>query len=97
MGGKKRTTTRHVPQRTCVGCRQVLPKRALIRLVRTPEGIRVDPTGKLPGRGTYLHDQQDCWKQGLAGAIARALRTELTEQDREYLNQYMENSMNSQA
>ena len=34
----------------------VLPKRSLVRLVRRPEGVQVDPTGKLAGRGAYLHN-----------------------------------------
>jgi len=43
---------RHIPQRTCVGCRQVRAKRELIRIVRTPEGrVLIDPTGKKSGRG----------------------------------------------
>ncbi len=87
----KKTAKRvkHVPQRTCVGCRQTLAKRALIRIVRTPEGLRVDPTGKIPGRGAYLHDHRDCWSSGLKGALAHALKVELTDQDRETLHAYM--------
>ncbi len=80
---------KHVPQRTCVGCRQVLPKRTLIRIVRTSEGVRVDPSGKLAGRGAYLHDRQSCWQRGLKGALANALKTDLSEKDREELLSFM--------
>jgi uncharacterized protein len=80
---------KHVPQRTCVGCREVLPKRGLIRIVRTSEGIRVDPSGKLAGRGAYLHDRQSCWQRGLKGSLASALKTDLTEKDREELLSFM--------
>jgi predicted RNA-binding protein YlxR (DUF448 family) len=76
---------RHIPQRTCIGCRQVLPKRALIRLIRTPEGIRIDTTGKLAGRGAYLHNNKSCWESGMKNSLAHALRTELTVVDLEYL------------
>ncbi|MCL4368623.1 MAG: YlxR family protein [Actinobacteria bacterium] len=76
---------KHIPQRTCVGCRQVLSKRALVRLVRSPDGIRLDPTGKAPGRGAYLHDQRSCWEAGLRGPLAQALRTELSLDDRRLL------------
>src|SRR6266545_1832312 len=69
---------KHVPQRTCVGCREVLPKRKMIRLVRTAEGVQVDPTGKLAGRGAYLHDRRECWERALKGALAHALKTTLT-------------------
>ncbi|HIE50357.1 MAG TPA: YlxR family protein [Armatimonadetes bacterium] len=56
--GKKR---RHVPQRTCVACRAVRPKRELLRVVRTPEGhLEVDPTGKKPGRGAYVGMAREC-------------------------------------
>jgi uncharacterized protein len=87
----KKTAKRvkHVPQRTCVGCRQTLAKRAMIRIVRTAEGLRVDPSGKISGRGAYLHDNRDCWKSGLKGALAHALKIDLTDQDREFLQAYM--------
>lgn len=81
---------KHIPQRTCVGCRQVLSKRALVRLVRSPAGVRLDPTGKAPGRGAYLHDQRSCWERGLRGALAQALRTELSQDDRRVLLAHMD-------
>jgi predicted RNA-binding protein YlxR (DUF448 family) len=80
---------KHVPQRTCVGCRQVLAKRILIRVVRTAEGTRVDSTGKAAGRGAYLHNVRSCWERGLKGALAHALKTEFTDQDREHLRAFM--------
>lgn len=86
---KKTIRRKHVPQRTCVGCREVLSKRSLIRIVRRPEGIVIDPTGKLAGRGAYLHDRKSCWQAGLKGALAHALKTELSAQDREYLQEIM--------
>jgi uncharacterized protein len=66
-----------------------LPKRTLIRIVRHPEGVRVDPTGKLAGRGAYLHDKRSCWERGLKGALAQALRTEVTVEERESLLAFM--------
>ena len=80
---------KHVPQRTCVGCRKVLPKRKMVRLVRTAEGVQTDPTGKLPGRGAYLHDQRECWERGLKGALGHALKTTLTQADRARLEAFM--------
>lgn len=68
-----------------MGCREVLSKRTLIRVVRSPDGVRIDPTGKAAGRGAYLHDQRTCWDRGLKGALASALKTELTELDRALL------------
>lgn len=82
---KKMGKRKHIPQRTCVGCREVLPKRALIRVVRSPQGVMVDPTGKMAGRGAYLHDRSSCWEKGLKGALAHALKTTLMNEDRERL------------
>jgi predicted RNA-binding protein YlxR (DUF448 family) len=80
---------KHIPQRTCVGCRSVLAKRQLIRIVRTADGVKVDPTGKLAGRGAYLHDRRSCWEAGLEGSLAHALKVDLTAADRENLEAFM--------
>lgn len=80
---------KHIPQRTCVGCRTVLPKRQMLRLVRTAEGILVDPTGKLAGRGAYLHNRRDCWERALKGPLAHALKLELSAAERERLEGFM--------
>lgn len=80
---------KHVPQRTCVGCRLVLPKRSLIRIVRQPAGVIIDPTGKAAGRGAYLHNKRSCWERGLKGALGHALRAELTGEDRARLQAFL--------
>ena len=52
---------RHLPVRTCVACRQEAGKAELVRLVRRPEGaIELDPTGRMAGRGAYLHAAAEC-------------------------------------
>jgi predicted RNA-binding protein YlxR (DUF448 family) len=88
----KNLRPKHVPQRTCVACRQTDAKRGLIRLVRNPEGrVEVDPTGKRPGRGAYLCHRSECWDKALKGkALEQALRTSLTPEDREALRTYAE-------
>ena len=44
-----------IPMRTCVITGEKLPKKELIRVVRTPEGsVIVDESGKANGRGAYL-------------------------------------------
>lgn len=90
MSGKPAKRPKHIPQRTCVGCRTILPKRSLIRLVRQPDRVTVDPTGKLPGRGAYLHNARSCWERGLKGSLAHALKAEVTPADMERLRQFME-------
>ena len=83
---------KHVPQRTCVACREVNDKRSLIRIVRTPDGVAVDPTGRMPGRGAYLHDSKDCWEKALKrGVLARSLKTEISPEDVETLLSFAEN------
>jgi predicted RNA-binding protein YlxR (DUF448 family) len=62
----------------------------MTRLVRTSEGVQVDPTGKLAGRGAYLHNLQACWEVGLKGALARALKTELSAEATDRLAAFME-------
>ena len=84
-GGKGRK----VPQRTCVGCREVLGKRELIRVVRSDDRVQVDPTGKMPGRGAYLHDRKDCWKRGLDGSLAHALKIQISPTDWSELEAFM--------
>ena len=54
--------TKKIPQRMCLGCQEVKPKRELIRIVRSPEGeFSVDATGKKPGRGAYICPQMECF------------------------------------
>jgi len=89
MSKKPVQRVKHVPQRTCVGCREVQPKRKMVRVVRTAEGVQVDPTSKLAGRGAYLHDRRECWERGLKGALAHALKTTLTSNDRARLEDFM--------
>ena len=67
----------------------MLPKRSLIRLVRQPEGVQIDPTGKLAGRGAYLHNRCSCWERGLKGPLAHALKIDLTPADLERLREFM--------
>ena len=80
---------KHVPQRTCVGCRSVLAKRTLTRFVRQPDGVFIDPTGMLNGRGAYLHDLKSCWERALKGGLANGLKVSLTPEDRQRLETYM--------
>jgi predicted RNA-binding protein YlxR (DUF448 family) len=49
----------------------------------------VDLVGKVAGRGAYLHDKHDCWVHGMKGALAHALKTELTAEDRTRLEEFM--------
>ena len=55
---------RKIPQRQCVGCREMKEKKALLRIVRTPEGeILLDSTGKKSGRGAYICRNAACLRK----------------------------------
>ena len=82
---------KHIPQRTCVGCRQVQAKRALTRVVRTDTGIVIDLSGKMAGRGAYIHNLQTCWQAAIKGKLANALKIELNDDDRKKLQDFMQN------
>ena len=61
----------------------------MTRVVRTAEGVRVDPSGKANGRGAYLHDLAACWRTGLQGSLEHALRVRLTPTERLALEEHM--------
>lgn len=49
------TKVKKIPMRTCVVTKEVLPKKSLVRVAATKEGlVSVDLNGKAPGRGAYL-------------------------------------------
>jgi predicted RNA-binding protein YlxR (DUF448 family) len=79
---------KHKPQRMCVACRESLDKKSLIRIVRTEEGVFIDETGKLSGRGAYLHADLSCWEIGFKKTLERALKVKFSDQDRARLLQY---------
>ena len=57
---------RKIPMRMCVGCREMKPKRELLRVVRSPEGeITFDLTGRKPGRGAYVCRSAECLKKAI--------------------------------
>ena len=44
-----------IPMRKCVATGEQLPKKELLRIVRTADGnVSYDPTGKANGRGAYI-------------------------------------------
>ena len=49
----------------------------------------MDPSGKLAGRGAYLHDRRECWERALKGPLAHALKTNLSVDDRTRLEEFM--------
>ena len=74
----------------CAACREHDTKRALYRIVRTPEGtVEPDPTGRRNGRGAYLCGQATCWQKALSGGLlARALNVEIDGETIDALRRY---------
>ena len=68
-----------IPQRQCMGCRERMDKKALIRVVRTPEGnVQLDFSGKLNGRGAYICPKAECLQKAQKSkALERSLETEI--------------------
>jgi predicted RNA-binding protein YlxR (DUF448 family) len=89
--GKQPGRRKHVPQRTCIACRTVRPKRDLVRVVRTPDGtVMVDETGKHSGRGAYLCRRRGCWEMAMKGKrLEQALQVTLTAGAKEQLRTYL--------
>ena len=70
---------RKIPQRQCLGCREMKNKRDLIRVVRSPEGeISLDFKGKKPGRGAYVCPDPACLaKAKKSRALERAFSAQI--------------------
>ena len=81
-----------IPMRQCLGCREMKPKRELIRVVRSPEGeISLDFRGKASGRGAYVCPDPQCLKKAIrARALERAFSTSIPPEILERLKAEME-------
>ncbi|MCR5576977.1 MAG: YlxR family protein [Oscillospiraceae bacterium] len=68
-----------IPMRQCLGCREMKPKRELIRVVRSSDGvISLDFRGKAPGRGAYVCPNPVCLKKAVkARALERAFSAQI--------------------
>jgi predicted RNA-binding protein YlxR (DUF448 family) len=68
---------RKIPLRKCVACQQMMPKKELIRVVKTPnDEMLIDLTGKKAGRGAYLCGKLSCFKLAKKSkALDRALKS----------------------
>lgn len=73
------TRIRKVPQRMCVGCREMKNKRDLVRVVKTPDGsVLLDTTGKKSGRGAYICPSRECLNLAVKHkSLQKALQQEI--------------------
>ena len=71
-----------IPSRTCIGCGTQKSKTELIRIVKTQSGeIKLDKTGKLPGRGAYICKDSECLKKAIkTKALNRAFKVEVSDE-----------------
>lgn len=81
-----------IPMRQCTGCREMKPKRELIRVVRSPENsISLDFKGKAQGRGAYVCPSPECLKKAIKSkALERSLETSIPEEIYAQLKAQME-------
>ena len=67
---------KHEPERTCIGCRGVFEKDAVVRIVAGPPGIVIDYREKLPGRAAYVCPTVECITKSLSKEnLSRSLHT----------------------
>ena len=83
---------KHIPERSCIACRNKNAKKGLIRLVCCADGVKVDPGKKRGGRGAYLCPKRECWETGLTkNRLEYALRTRLSQENRQILIEFGRN------
>ena len=70
---------KRIPQRQCVGCREMKDKKALIRVVKSPEGqVSLDDKGRKPGRGAYVCRDVECLRKvRKSRALERAFEAQI--------------------
>jgi len=81
-----------IPMRQCLGCREMKPKKELIRVVRSSEGgVSLDFKGKSPGRGAYVCPEPLCLKKAIkAKALERAFDVKIPDEVYQALEAQME-------
>lgn len=87
-----------IPMRQCVGCREMRPKRELIRVVRSKEGVvALDFNGRLPGRGAYICKDCGCMaKAKKAKALDRAFSCRIPDEVYDELERVLSEEENAE-
>ncbi len=85
--------TKKVPMRMCTGCKEMKPKKELIRVVKTADGeIFIDNKGKANGRGAYICNDKACLEKAIKiGALSRAFATKIPQEIYDRLKEEIEN------
>ena len=71
-----------IPERKCLGCNEMKPKKELIRVIKTPEGqILIDKTGRQNGRGAYICNSIECYQTARKNkGLERSLKVPIPEE-----------------
>ncbi len=69
-----------IPMRQCTGCREMKPKKEMIRVLKTADNqLLVDKTGKLNGRGAYICNRPECLEKAISSrGLSHSLKFNLT-------------------
>lgn len=90
---------KHIPERTCIVCRQQRPKHELLRIVKTATNeIVFDANGKMSGRGAYICRDGECiGSLAKKKALDRTFKTQISAETYQRLSQeYAELGKNEQ-
>ena len=81
-----------LPMRMCVGCREMKPKKELLRVVHGPDGsVSIDVTGRKPGRGAYLCKTPQCMEKALRQRqLERAFEAPIGDEVKQQLTRELE-------
>ena len=82
-----------IPMRMCVACKQMQPKKELVRIVKNKEDeIFIDLSNKANGRGAYICKTKACFEKCVkTKALNRAFKSEVDSQTIEELSKFFEN------
>jgi predicted RNA-binding protein YlxR (DUF448 family) len=89
---KSNLRQKHVPERTCIGCRRVKPQNEMIRITVKDNGsLAIDPPGRRQGRSAYLCRSRDCWEKGLKrDRLDQSLRIDISKESKAELSRFGE-------
>lgn len=89
---RRRCNLKRLPQRTCMGCNSKKYKKDLIRIVKNKNGeIKIDLTGKMDGRGTYICKDKECLNKVIkTKRLSRIFETEIQDDIYEELKKIIE-------
>ena len=85
------STTRKIPMRQCIGCREMKSKKEMLRVIKTPQDqVVLDTTGRQNGRGAYVCVSEECLEKAIAcKGLERSLKFKIPQEVYEQLKEEM--------